>query len=86
MWELQGCSIARSHQGQALLNTQQFAMESAGCSVWLLLPEGHRKDHRRSQGKTRLCIFRVYSKQSEYLSGRVTISFQRAEATCIMHL
>lgn len=44
-------------------------------------------DHRRSRGKTRLRIFRVYSKQSEYLSGRVTISFQGAvEATCIMHL
>lgn len=51
MWELQGCSIARSHQGQALLNTQQFAMESAGCSVWLLLPEGHRRGPQEVSGK-----------------------------------
>lgn len=50
MWELQGCSIARSHQGQALLNTQQFAMESAGCSVWLLLP-GHRRGPQEVSGK-----------------------------------
>lgn len=46
MWELQGCSIVCSHQGQALVNTQQFAMESEGCSFWLLLPEGHRKGPR----------------------------------------
>lgn len=74
-------------KGRLCLTPNSLPWSLRGAASGFCYQQVTERDHRRSQRKTRLRIFRIYSKQSEYLSGRVTISFQRAvEATCIVHL
>lgn len=74
-------------KGRLCLTPNSLLWSLRGAASGFCYQKVIERDHRRSQRKTRLHIFRIYSKQCEYLSGRVTISFRRAvEATCIVHL
>lgn len=78
MLELRGCGVALSHRGHARRNAREPGAEAAGCGFWPLLSGGHKKGTAGGLGESTTPYLSCLHQKSEYLGGRVTISFQKA--------